>query len=124
MEVSARAAKRQEWVRRLQRFAGTDVTVAQFCARERVSVASFYQWRLKLNASNLDQAAARRMPTKPRPDSSTFVPVRITAPAATIRMRLPNGVELWLPPGDASLLTIAIESAARLAGPDVEATSC
>jgi hypothetical protein len=37
-----------EWRKRLERFARSGLTVARFCAREQVSVASFYHWRKKL----------------------------------------------------------------------------
>ncbi len=36
------------WRERLERFSGSGLGVAQFCAQERVSAASFYAWRKKL----------------------------------------------------------------------------
>lgn len=36
------------WRERLERFSHSGLAVAQFCARESVSVASFYPWRKKL----------------------------------------------------------------------------
>jgi hypothetical protein len=53
--------KRVEWDERLGRFSRCGLTVARFCRGERVSVASFYYWRKKLQ-----QAARRgRMPARP-----------------------------------------------------------
>lgn len=43
------------WRERFERLSRSGLTVARFCARERVSVASFYHWRKKLG-----QAAPRR----------------------------------------------------------------
>jgi hypothetical protein len=39
-------------------------------------------------------------------------------------MRLPNGVELWLPAGDALSLTTAIEAAAAITGMVGEEAAC
>ena len=53
--------KHAEWRKRLGRFSRCGLTVARFCSGERVSVASFYYWRRKLQ-----QAARRgRMPARP-----------------------------------------------------------
>lgn len=124
MVWSARAAKRQEWSERLQRFADDDLTVVDFCSREQVSVASFYQWRRKLGAPVDPQAATRRIKASPRLDASSFVPLQITTASTLIRMRLPNGVELWLPAGDALSLTTAIEAAAAITGMVGEEAAC
>ena len=40
--------KCQEWTERLERFAKSRQTVAEFCRDERVSAPSFYQWKQKL----------------------------------------------------------------------------
>lgn len=45
------------WRKRLERFAKSGLAVKRFCARERVSVASFYHWRKKLG----HQGRRRRM---------------------------------------------------------------
>jgi hypothetical protein len=40
--------KREAWRRRLRAFDRGTATVEEFCWREGVSVAAFYQWRRKL----------------------------------------------------------------------------
>ena len=40
--------KRAAWQERFERFARCGLGVAQFCAQERVSEASFYRWRKRL----------------------------------------------------------------------------
>jgi hypothetical protein len=40
--------KREEWRQRLARYAQSNLTVTQFCLRERISACSFYQWRKRL----------------------------------------------------------------------------
>jgi hypothetical protein len=39
--------KLAEWQQRLRRFAKSGLTVARLCARERVSVPTFWYWRRK-----------------------------------------------------------------------------
>ena len=69
--------KCREWVDRLRRFSSLNVSVADFCDAEGVSVSSYYVWRRKLSAgrgggktvaSAVDSAAQR-----------TFLPVRVVA---------------------------------------------
>lgn len=43
----ANQVKAQEWRKRLRRFDASDVTVAQFCSRERVTMSAFWYWRRK-----------------------------------------------------------------------------
>ena len=63
-------ATRQRWIERLQRFHNSNLTVAQFCQAEGVSVPAFYQWKRQLKA-------AQTTPTS----TDAFLPVRInTAP--------------------------------------------
>lgn len=123
MTSLAGAAKRQEWSRRLQRFADSDLTVVAFCNRERVSTPTFYQWRRKLGMPARSGAVAggQMSPQTLRPQ--TFVPVQITQ-AASVRMRFPNGVELWLPQGDVPLLTAAIAAAGNITATRREEAAC
>ncbi len=93
------------WRGRLRRFDASDVTVTKFCADERVSVASFYQWKKRLAA----ERASRR--------SQAFVPVQVTpAAVATIEIHLPNGTRVSLPSGDVEMLRVAIETVVRACG--------
>lgn len=87
----SRAATRQAWVERLARFPHAGLSPAQFCAREGVSLPSFYAWRRRL-------AAAPAPP--PGPDSGPrLLPVRLPAPGAAVELVLPGGAVLRLPPG-------------------------
>ncbi len=100
--------KRQLWLRRMQRFSQSRLTVAEFCDRERVSVAAFYQWRRKLvTLVNQPGATAQARGGHPVPPSSGasngFVPVRVLA-SSMIEVRLHNGVTLSLPAGDLDVL--------------------
>lgn len=111
-------AKRAEWRRRLRRFVPAVETVAEFCDREGVSVASFYHWRRVLKGRTA--GARNAIPgggAKSREPVSrlSFVPVEITPVATTvafpasplagpdasstsrIEVLLPNGVRLLVP---------------------------
>lgn len=96
------AAKWELWGRRLREFDRGHVTVAEFCRRVGVSVATFYQWQRKL-ASAVDGAAGRstavaRPATKSgqAPGPIRFLPVEITA-ASQVEVLLPGGVRLSIP---------------------------
>ena len=63
--------KHAEWRKRLGRFSRCGLTVNRFCSAERVSVASFYYWRRKLQQAAADLVAVNarphrgRMPARP-----------------------------------------------------------
>lgn len=52
----------QQWRERLDRFDGSELTIAEFCELEGYSQTSFYQWR-------------RRLAVDPQPDAPAFVAV-------------------------------------------------
>lgn len=51
MSRSSDPVKLAAWRERLKRFSSCGLAVTRFCAREGVSVASFYYWRKKLGAN-------------------------------------------------------------------------
>jgi transposase len=88
-----RAAARQAWVERLQRFADAGLTPAQFCAAEGVSLPSFYAWKRRLAAV---AAEADRPAEQPGP---RLLPVRLPDPRAAIELALPSGATLRVAAG-------------------------
>ncbi len=70
-------------VHRLDRFERAGVSVARFCAREGVSVASFYKWRKKLGAPDVGRRRSR--------DRRAFQPVTIVPPASGVSIHLTCG---------------------------------
>src|SRR5262245_51516613 len=95
MPVSSRPGRRPDpatrplWQQRLERFRRSGLTVADFCQREHISVASFYAWK-------------RRLATDPAPEPAPrFVPVRVVTPPASapVELLLPSGLVLRLAPG-------------------------
>lgn len=125
MEWSRDPAPREIWSERLRRYANSSLTVAAFCQRERVSVQSFYYWRRKLPAMSgtFGSGAGRRSGGAGAPQKQDFVSIAIRTSAA-VKMRLPNGAQLWLPAGDAALLSAAIAAAGRLKTPAQEDDAC
>ena len=69
--------KCREWVDRLRRFSSLNVSVADFCDAEGVSVSSYYVWRRKLACGRVGEEAAASASDSAR--QRTFLPVRIVA---------------------------------------------
>ena len=106
MSRGASAQKRSQWRQRFRRFARSKLPVAEFCRRERVSVASFYRWRPKL------ADAASKGPTRRSPPAGPFVPVEV-ARATGLQVDFPNGVRLTLPVSEPELVRMSIETIAQ-----------
>ena len=96
------AQRREVWRERLGRFEQCGGSVAKFCRREAVSVATFYAWRARLKAE-------LKAKSQPAPQAS-FVPIRL--PEA---MPGPEGLEIELPNGAVVRVVGANERLARLA---------
>lgn len=96
------AAKWELWQRRLREFDRDHTTVAEFCERVGVSVATFYQWQRKLTpavrgASRkstpvVARATERQQATGPM----RFLPIAITA-SSQVEVLLPGGTRLSIP---------------------------
>ena len=95
MPVSSRPGRRPDpgtrllWQQRLEHFRRSGLTVADFCDREGLSVASFYAWKRRLATDSAPGPAPR------------FVPVRVVTPpvSAPVELLLPSGLVLRLAPG-------------------------
>jgi len=103
MSRGAHVRKRSEWLDRLRRFSRSNLSVAEFCRRERVSVPSYYHWRRKL-ADVTSEVDAGGQP-------ATFIPVQV-ASSADLQVTFPNGARLTLPALDHALVRMSIESIA------------
>lgn len=103
MSRGAHVRKRSEWLDRLSRFRRSNLSVSEFCRREKVSVPSYYHWRRKL-ADATSEADAVEQP-------ATFIPVHV-ASSAEVQVTFPNGARLTLPALDHELVRMSIESIA------------
>lgn len=91
----------EQWRARLLRFASWDGTVGEFCRREDVSQASFYQWRKKLRGGADVRRSAAFVPVLPRtPDAvSPSSPV-----AGAVVVTLASGVRIEIPAAAGTLV--------------------
>jgi len=99
------------WRRRLARYGQWDGSIAEFCEREGVSVAGFYQWRRKLGHGRAAHVSSP--PESAHADvTPRFLPVRIER-AEPIEIELPNGVRVRVPAGAGRTLEAVLAAAAR-----------
>jgi|KBSSwiStaDraftv2_1062776.scaffolds.fasta_scaffold1117729_2 transposase-like protein len=85
----SRAALRQTWIERLERFANSQLSVVAFCRAEGISAHSFYYWKRQLTnpAPTADNAPPR------------LLPVRLLPATTPVEVALPTGAVLRLAPG-------------------------
>jgi hypothetical protein len=110
MARSSDPAKVAQWRRRLERFDLSNVSVARFCQREGVSVASFYHWRKKLAVKTRPPATPRRI----APPASAFKPLSITGAASpVVAVHLPGGARLEVPAGEYRTVRVVLRELVR-----------
>jgi transposase-like protein len=85
--MGRRASGEQEayWRGVIGRQKQSGLSIAEFCRREQISPASFYNWRRRLRGSMEER-------------TPQFVPVALTPPSrADFEIRLPGGVSILAP---------------------------
>ena len=101
------AAAERIWRERLARYRRSGETVADFCEREGVSTPTFYAWKRRLSGATTEHGSAAKR------SAPLFVPITV-ATAGGVRIVLPGGAVVELPPGaDERLLRTCIRAAAR-----------
>lgn len=91
------------WRECIRRQLDSGLTIAQFCVREHLSVATFQSWKHRLRLIDL----AEHHPAVAAPP--TFLPVTVHVPEyvlnepLTIEADFPNGVRLRIPTANARL---------------------
>jgi hypothetical protein len=116
------------WRERFDRFSHDQMAVGPFCARERVSVASFYYWRRKVgqvgSARNGRGTKARKSdrmgPDRSRTDRrSVFHPATVvpagsaeltTEAAPAVRIELPCGTRIELGAEDLEVVRAVVHA--------------
>ncbi len=99
MGRQANQSKAIEWQKRLRRFEACNLTVARFCARERVTEPTFWYWRRKF----VDTIAALE------PSPPAFTPVDVIG-GRSVPLRFPSGAVLEIPEDRPDLMRVAIET--------------
>ncbi len=109
------------WRERLARHKESGLTVAEFCRREGVCGASFYQWRKRLGQPG-HRSETKRQPirTSDKKNASHFVPVHVSGLRAA-EIELPGGVTVRVPVAGVEALRTAILAAGEVCG---EARPC
>ncbi|MDA1054032.1 MAG: hypothetical protein O3C40_26585 [Planctomycetota bacterium] len=108
-------ALRLRWQRRLRKFQTFQGSVRRFCDAEGVSVASFYQWRQKLNDNPVATTSDAQTVAEDN-EAAQFVPLQLVppvgrrSPAAHIAIVLAGGTRIELPSQDSPVLQAVIRS--------------
>ena len=92
-------AKWELWRQRFQEFEKGGMTVAEFCQQAAVSVATFYQWRRRLEKKGRSSATRSEKALS----GVRFVPVEITS-SPNIEVHLPNGARVVVPSHDCNAI--------------------
>jgi hypothetical protein len=82
------------WLDRFHRHSQSGQTIAEFCAAERVSAPSFYQWKRRLAATLSENQETRTVLAKPQQPS--FAEVRIVGQTSPTLVSLPGGIHIQL----------------------------
>lgn len=93
--AGTRGRARAVWSERLTRFSFSGLSAAQFCAREGVSLPTFYGWKRRLAAEAKDATA--HDPSRDVPPH--LLPVQLQPFAPAVELVLTSGAILRLPPG-------------------------
>ena len=91
----------EQWRARLLRFESWDGTVGEFCRREDVSQALFYQWWKKLRSGTDSRRPAAFVPVLPRmPDLAS----RTSEAAGVVLVTLASGARVEIPAAAGTLV--------------------
>jgi transposase-like protein len=109
----------------MERFEASSATVTEFCRREAVSSAAFYQWRRRLAQETESAAGECGEAVSPWATpggaaraygrSAGFVELALPA-AAVVELDLPNGVRVRVPADQEAALDAVIRAAGEVAG--------
>jgi hypothetical protein len=91
------------WERRLGRFGESGLTVARFCDREGVSIATFHYWQRKFRDASVDEAAS----ATPAVPVARFDPVEVLSRQA-VTIRFAGGAVMEIPEDREDLLKATI----------------
>ncbi len=108
MARTSAGRKVSAWRKRLERHARSGLTVASFCAREKVSVPSFYAWRKKLAAGTASTPKTDRS----RP-VSMFRAVHVIPTTPALSLQFPSGIRVDVSTMEFETVRVVIAELAR-----------
>jgi hypothetical protein len=98
MTRSSNSLARQNWQARIDAQASSGLSIAQFCEQHDCSVASFYQWKRKLAASNASDASDKPQHGAIHPSPFQQLRTKPVLPGpAWIELSLPSGAIVRVP---------------------------
>jgi hypothetical protein len=106
--------KRREWEERLGEFRASGLTIARFCANERVSVNTFYYWSKRLGkpGGTAPSAACPSAAAGLSPSARGAEPAS-TSRGELVHFRLAAGIEVSVPAQCLDVIRCLAESAKR-----------
>lgn len=105
MPRPSKSTRIQLWLARLNRFSESQLTVAEFCQREQISLPSFYQWKRRLSPRvDSPKPTGRRRPsdrsqrstTEPVHEKRGFTELVVTPTPISAHALLPGGITITL----------------------------
>jgi len=97
--------KAAAWERRLARFGDSELTVARFCDREGVSIATFHYWQRKLRDASVEETAW----ATPAAPVARFDPVEVVSRQA-VTIRFAGGAVMEIPEDREDLVQAAVRA--------------
>ena len=104
--------KTAAWERRIARFSDSGLTVARFCVREGVSIATFHYWQRKLRDASVDETAW----ATPAAPVARFDPVEVVSRQA-VTIRFASGAVMEIPEDREDLVKAVVLALATEAAP-------
>ena len=118
MAHSIDRGKAAAWRQRFRRFSRSGLTVARFCAKERVSAPSFYYWRKRLAPKSGAKPPKRRhrisKQSRQRPQKlRSFQPVTVMPASAGLSIHLPRGARIDVPADNLEIVRTVVHEVVR-----------
>ena len=91
--------KRRQWQERFERYRSGGLTVADFCAKECVSVNTFYYWAKRIDRRSTAARSSASAAASERHRKLSLAPrvATVAAKTALVRFRLGTTVEVLVP---------------------------
>jgi hypothetical protein len=112
MSRQSDSRKAAAWERRIARFGNSRLTVARFCDREGVAVATFHYWQRKLRDASATEAAW----STPALPVARFDPVEVVSRQA-VTIRFASGAVMEIPEDREDLVKAAVRALASESQP-------
>lgn len=88
---TGRRRSRQEWRRLVGGFSGSGLTLAAYCAREGIAMASFFRWRRLLGQRDIVGAATLERRSAPMREPAFVDLGAVTRASSRLELRLELG---------------------------------